>query len=918
MERLPQGRLSGESRVCVPPWHAMPVDDVLRRCDVDPAEGLSMAQAQTRVVQHGRNVLPRAAPQPAWLRWLAQFHNPLIYVLLIACGATWALGDWVDAGVILGVVLINAGVGFLQEGRAQRALDAVRDMLAHRATVWREAARHEVDAQALVPGDIVLLGPGDRVPADLRLLKVRGLQVVESALTGESLPVGKQRDPVPASAVLAERSSLAYCGTLVASGQATGVVVATGPGTEVGRIGQMVRDTRGLSTPLTRRLDALARQITLLIVLLSALAFAVGAWTRVLPWMDLFLAVVGLAVAAIPEGLPAVVTIVLVAGTRQLARRQAVVRRLPAVETLGAVSVICTDKTGTLTLNEMTAVRVALPGRVLQVSGRGHTPEGGFTHDGRAVNPDDDAELLDLLRCATLCNDARLVRAADQSWHIVGDPTEAALVVLARKAGLVDEAVRREWPRVDEIPFTSDARTMLTLHHDHAGHATILLKGAPEQVLALCASQSGGQPLDGAYWRRQELAAAEQGERMLAFARCVPPATQAQLSMADMGRHFDMLGLVGSMDPPRAEAGHAIATCRAAGIQVKMVTGDHAVTAAAIGRALGLRHEAPLSGELIDALDDQALRERMAATDIVARASPAHKMRLVRLLQADGHLVAMTGDGVNDAPSLKAADIGVAMGGKGTEAAREAAAIVLTDDHFATITRAVREGRIVFDNIQKSLLFMVPTNAGEAFVMLLSILLGLSLPVSASQILWVNTVTAVTLALALAFEPGEPHVMAQPPRQRDQALLSPLLLARIGFVGGLMVLSTFAVFEQALARGLSIESARTAAVNMLVAGEAVYLFNSRHLMAPCWGRQAWQGNPVLFVVVGVLIGLQALFTYAPPMQRLFHNEGLDAWTWLSIGALAAAQFAAVELEKAWQRQRAQRRVAGLTRATSGN
>ena len=894
------------------------MDDVLRRCEVDPAQGLTALQAQERAALQGRNVLPRAAVRPAWVRWLAQFHNPLIYVLLLACAATWALGDWVDAGVILGVVLINAGVGFLQEGRAQQALDAVRDMLAHRATVWREAARHDVDAGDLVVGDVVLLGPGDRVPADLRLLKVKGLQVVESALTGESLPVDKACDPVPATAVLAERSSLAYCGTIVASGQATGVVVATGAHTEVGRIGQMVRDTQALSTPLTRRLDAFARQVTLLIVLMSSLAFAVGAWTRVLPWMDLFLAVVGLAVAAIPEGLPAVVTIVLAAGTRQLARRQAVVRRLPAVETLGAVSVICTDKTGTLTLNEMTAVRVALSGRVLQVSGRGHVPEGGFSHAGQALNPEADEELLDLLRCAILCNDARLLREADQSWRTVGDPTEAALVVLARKAGLVDEVVRRAWPRIDEIPFESDARIMLTLHHDHAGHATILLKGAPEQVLALCASQAGGQTLDPAHWRQQEVAAAEQGERMLAFARCRLPAPQAQLSMADVARRFDMLGLVGSMDPPRAEAAHAIAACRAAGIQVKMVTGDHAVTAAAIGQALGLRHEAPLSGEQIDALDDLALRERVAETDIVARASPAHKLRLVRLLQADGHLVAMTGDGVNDAPSLKAADIGVAMGGKGTEAAREAAAIVLTDDNFATITRAVREGRIVFDNIQKSLLFMMPTNAGEAFVLLVSILLGLSLPVSASQVLWVNTVTAVTLALALAFEPGEPHVMAQPPRQRDQALLSPALLARIGFVGALMVLSTFTVFEQALARGLSIEAARTAAVNMLVAGETVYLFNSRHLMAPCWGWHAWRGNRVVFIVVGVLFVLQALFTYEPHVQRLFHNEGLDVWTWLSIAILAALQFGAVECEKAWQRRRARRRATALNPATSGS
>ena len=884
-------------------WHALSVDDAVSRLKTDPRQGLTRAEVAARLALHGPNRLPEAARRPAWRRFLQQFHNPLIYVLLVAGFATLALQDHIDAAVIFGVVVINAAIGFVQEGKAERALEAVRSMLAEHALVWRDGERHTVDAADLVPGDIVCLASGDRVPADLRVLRAKGLRVNEAALTGESVPVDKATDPQVASAPLADRHGMLHAGTIVAQGQALAAVVATGEHTEIGRIGSLVREVATLATPLTRRLDQFARQITVLILSIGAATFAYGLLVAGMPALEIFLAVVGLAVAAIPEGLPAVVTIVLALGTRVMARNRAVIRRLPAVETLGSVSVICTDKTGTLTCNEMSAVRLVLPARTLRVSGTGYGPEGAV-HDGDGtVDAADDPALDGLVRCGLLCNDARLEQAADQGWQVVGDPTEGALLVLARRAGLDAPSVEAGCPRLDAIPFESEHRYMATLHHDHEGRAFVLLKGAPERVLALCAAQADGEALDEAVWQGRIDEAARAGERVLALARCEVPSGQVSLTHADIHRRFTLLGLVGLIDPPRPDAMAAVAACQQAGIRVKMITGDHAVTAAAIGRALGLRAEQALTGDEIDALDDTALQARIEAVDVFARASPEHKLRLISALQARGQFVAMTGDGVNDAPALKAADIGVAMGLKGTDAAREAADVVLTDDHFATIARAVHEGRVVFDNIKKSLLFMMPTNFGEAGVIVLAIFAGLALPVTAGQILWVNTVTAVTLALALAFEPGESGVMCRPPRPARSPLIGKALAFRMAYVSALMVAVTFAVFEWSLTRGYSLEHARTAAVNMLALGEMVYLFNVRHFTAPAWGREVVLGNRVALTVSAVLIGLQLAFTYLPPMQAVFQTAPLDLATWGVIGVLAAAKFAAVELEKAVWRAR---------------
>jgi magnesium-transporting ATPase (P-type) len=897
------------SKAAAPPWHALPVGEVVASLQSHEHAGLQPEQAAQRLTHHGPNQLAQATRRPPWLRFLLQFHNPLIYVLIVAGCTTLALGGLVDAGVILGVVLVNALIGHIQEGKAERALEAVRGMLAARAHVLRNGERHQIDAAELVPGDIVLLESGDKVPADLRLTRARNLRIIESALTGESAPVEKSVAPVAAGAALGDRLSVCFSGTLVAYGQGQGVVVATGAQTELGRIGTLVGEVQTLATPLTRRLDQFARQITAFILGVSALTMLYGYFVAKMPLLELFLAVVGLAVAAIPEGMPAVVTIVLAIGTRVMARKKAIVRRLPAVETLGSVTVICSDKTGTLTRNEMTVVRVLLHDGEIQVTGTGYAPEGGLFRGGVAVDPDAEAPLMHLLQAAMLCNDARLREEPANQWLMVGDPTEGALMTLARKAGLDMLQMDGDFRRVDAIPFESERQYMATLHHDRAARQHfVLLKGAPERVFALCRTQHAGAPLDVARWNAAVERAAGDGERVLALARCTWTDARTEIDVADMTLRFELLGLVGIIDPPRDEAIAAVAECQRAGIRVKMITGDHAVTAAAIGRQLGLAADRCLTGDAIERLDDSSLRQHALRTDVFARASPEHKLRLIAALQAEGHLVAMTGDGVNDSPALKAADIGVAMGAKGTDAAREASDLVLTDDNFATIARAVREGRVVFDNIKKSLMYMLPTNGGQAGVILLAIFAGLPLPVTAGQILWVNMVTAVTLALSLAFEPAERGVMDHAPRPVGEPIITRFLALRILFVILLIVATTFLVFHWELQRGNSLELARTAAVNMIVVCEVFYLFNVRFFTDHAFRRETLTGNPVVLLVVGILAVLQLLFTYAPPMQQIFRTQPLDAASWAVLLALGVAVFVAVELEKAVLRHQRVRRL----------
>ncbi|MFP5403133.1 MAG: cation-transporting P-type ATPase [Gammaproteobacteria bacterium] len=881
-------------------WHSLGTDDSLVRLDVSRA-GLDTDAVDTRRARYGANRLPPPARTPGWKRFLLQFHNVLIYVLLAAGVITALLGHTLDSFVIFGVVVINAIIGHIQEGRAEQALDAIRDLLSPHAIVTRGGARHEIDAEDLVPGDIVHLASGDRVPADLRLVDVKNLRVMEAALTGESLAVDKQVDSVEANAALGDRASMAWSGTLVTYGQATGVVVATGTATEIGRISTLLAGVEQLTTPLLKQMAHFGRWLAAAILVVSAAVFAFGVWGRDYAASDMFLAAVGLAVAAIPEGLPAIMTITLAIGVTRMAHRHAIIRRLPAVETLGAVSVICSDKTGTLTKNEMTVQTVITADATFTVSGSGYAPEGGFARDGVRVAPGGDPLLEALARAALLCNDADL-RETDAGWQLAGDPTEGALLTLAMKAGLDLRRTRDAWPRTDVIPFESEHRFMATLNHDHAGHGFIFLKGAPERVLGLCTAQRGADgeaPLDAAAWHARMDAAAAGGMRLLALAMRRGDAATA-LNFADIeDGGFTLLAVFGMADPPREEAIRAVAACRSAGIKVKMITGDHAATAQAIGRQLGLDESVQaMTGAEIETIDDTRLREVVGEVDVFARASPEHKLRLVEALQARGAVTAMTGDGVNDAPALRRADIGVAMGRKGTEAAKEAAGMVLADDNFASIAHAVEEGRTVYGNLKKALVFILPTNAAQAGMILIAILLGLTLPITPVQILWVNMVTAVTLALAIAFEHPEPNVMREPPRDPSEPLLTRFMLWRIVFVTVFLVAGSLGLFLWELERGMPVEVARTAAINALVMGEIFYLFNCRRLTAPVVGWAGFVGNRAVLFAIGVLVVLQGLFTFGPLLQTLFDTAPLDALTWLKIFAFGVIVYSVVEIEKA--------------------
>ena len=807
--------------------------------------------------------------------------------------------------MILAVVLVNAAVGFAQEGKAERALDAIRKMVSPRASVLRDGQRESVAVEGLVPGDTVLLEAGDRVPADLRLLRARGLLVDEALLTGESVASEKDAAPVAAEAPLGDRRSMAYSGTLVAAGQATGVVTATGARTEIGRISTLLAGVEQLTTPLLRQIGRFGQVFTWTAFGGAALLFAFAVQFRGFAWPDALIAVVALSVGVIPEGLPAVITITLAIGVQRMAKRQAIVRRLPAVETLGATSVICSDKTGTLTRNEMSARQVAARGQVVQASGSGYQPEGRLTAgDGEDVATGLDA-IMPLVRCGLLCNDAQL-RQKSGRWTVEGDPMEGALVALAMKAGLDPDQERAAWRRRDEVPFDSAHRFMATLNQGPGGERTIFLKGAPERLLELAAAElgpDGERPLDQGYWSGLIADFASAGERILGFAfRPADPAL-GRLDLADATRGVVFLGIVGLIDPPRDEAVAAVAECRSAGIDVKMITGDHASTAGAIARQLGLaRDPRVMTGAELDAVPEDTLAELVRETTVFARANPEHKLRIVRSLQSQGSIVAMTGDGVNDAPALNQADIGIAMGHKGTEAAKEAAQMVLLDDNFATIVNAVHEGRTVYDNIRKVVAWTLPTNGGEALTVIMALLVGFALPMSAAQILWINLILTATLGLVLAFEPSEPDIMRRPPRAGDAPLLSPFLLWRVVLVSVLFMGIGLGMFFTALGRGHDLATARTIVVNTVVVLEIFYLFNVRYMHRTSISLRGALGTPAVLAAIGVVVAAQLLFTYAPFMHELFDSRPVALADGVAIILVGVALMLVLEGEKILMRR----------------
>ena len=873
--------------------------------------GLSAAEAAARLTRDGPNRLPPPRRRRVWERLAAQFHNVLIYILLLAALGTALLGHVLDTAVIIGVVLINAVIGFVQEGRAEQALAAIRDLLAPEARVVRDGVRQRVAAEDLVVGDLVVIEAGDKLPADLRLMACHNLRIDEALLTGESMAVEKSTATVEVDAGLGDRFNVAYSGTLVAYGQGEGWVVATAAATEIGRVSSMLEDVETLTTPLLRQVAEFGRWLSVGIIALALATFGFGFFIAEQPLADIFLAAVSLAVAAIPEGLPAIMTITLAIGVQRMAGRHAIIRRLPAVETLGSVTVICSDKTGTLTRNEMTVQSIETADADFAVAGVGYAPEGEISLGGVAVDMAGQPVLAALLRVASLCNEAQLKPPQGEvtAWQIDGDPTEGALLVAACKAGIDREDLLGIMPRTALLPFDTDYRYMATLHAcEDAG--LLLLKGAPEQVLTRCHAQqteAGEAPLDHAYWQQRIEALAERGQRVLAAAQKRLDSAGSKLSRDDLDDGMVLLGLFGILDPPREEAVAAVASCREAGIAVKMITGDHGTTARVIADQLGMAPAAEvLTGDAVEKLADADLQARVMATEVFARASPEHKLRLVTALQAQGQVVAMTGDGVNDAPALKRADVGIAMGRKGTAAAREASEMVLADDNFASIVHAVEEGRTVYDNLSKAILFILPTNGGQALTVFAAVIFGMALPLTPVQVLWVNMVVAVTLALALAFEPAEPGLMTRPPRSPTAPLLNGLLLWRVVFVSSLLLAGTFGHFLWLEQAGASLEQARTAAVNTLVAGTLFYLFNSRYVLAPVLNRKGLFGSRAVWLAVVILVLLQMAFTHVPWLQRLFGTANLDPLSWLLILAFGIFVLLAVEMEKCILRSRQSR------------
>jgi len=880
-------------------FHALEADAALQKLEARP-EGLSREDVEKRLAANGPNRLPEVAPEGLLKRFFKHFHDVLIYVLLGAATVTAFLGHWIDTAVIVGVVVINAIIGFIQTGKAEKALAGIREMLSIKAQVRRAGAWTEVASEELVPGDIVRLRSGNRVPADLRLIEVTNLRIEESALTGEAEPSEKSASAVPADTPIGDRKGMAYSGSLVSAGRGIGVVCATGPQTEIGRINRMISEVEKVETPLTRQMNAFGKVLSAVVVVMAFVMFGIGWAVHDMPFEELFLASIGFAVAAIPEGLPAVLTITLAIGVQRMAKRKAITRRLAAVETLGSVTVICSDKTGTLTRNEMTAREVVTTVRSYTVKGTGYAPEGGVSHgaDETPADTESDADLHALVEAMAVCNDAS-VTEGDRSWKLNGEPTEGALVTLALKTRFSTEGYERR----AVIPFESENKFMATLNRRPDGGQVLLMKGAPDRLLDRCGYQrapdGGRQPLDRTFWESELERIGGRGERVLAAAFKPMPAEAEGLSMDDLDEELVFLGVVGIIDPPRPEAIDAIATCLAAGIRVKMITGDHALTARAIGREMGMPGtDEAVTGAQVEKASDAELQDLVRDHDVFARTSPEHKLRLVRALQANGEVVAMTGDGVNDAPALKRADVGVAMGIKGTEATKEAAEFVLADDNFASIERAVEEGRTIYDNLRKAILFILPTNGAEALVVLAAVIAGFTLPITAVQILWVNMVSAVTLALVLAFEPAEPGLMRRPPRDPRAPILGIYFIWRLAFISILIGGATIGLFLLEIGSGMPVEVARTVAVNALVVSQIFYLFNSRNLRESSFEIRRPLQNKAMLIAVPSLVLLQLLFVYAPFMHTWFGSTPLDLRHWWPPLAVGIGVFLVAELEKA--------------------
>jgi cation-transporting P-type ATPase F len=898
-------------------WHHISHDEVVTLFESDTDKGLDIFEIVHRQASFGLNQLTPQKGKSPFVLFLIQFHQPLVYILLGATLITFLLQEWVDSGVIFAVVLVNAIIGFIQESKALKAIEALARSMEGTATVIRAGKKESILASDLVPGDLVLLQSGDKVPADLRLIRSRELQVDESALTGESVPVQKQSGQLEQETLLAERSNMAYSSTLVTYGTAVGIAVATGDSTEIGRINVLIANASSIATPLTRKITHFSKILLWVILALSGLTFIAG-WLHGESLLDTFMAAVALAVGAIPEGLPAAMTIMLAIGVGKMARRNAIIRKMPAVETLGSTTVICSDKTGTLTKNQMTVLQVFAGVQCYQFKGLGYAPEGEICVDDSVIDPQSKLALMECMKAGMLCNDSRLI-SKDGQWNIEGDPTEVALITAAIKTGLSSEILEKELPRIDVLPFESQHQYMATLHTTASDSShTIYLKGSVESVLARCHDmcdddlKSKSLDIDRIHHEMEVMAA--KGLRVLAFARKVLTTPSQTVNHDDVQEGLSFIGLQAMMDPPREEAISAVAVCQHAGIQVKMITGDHVSTAAAIAHQIGLNDSQDndpdsfaVRGNALAQLSDREMMELAQQGAVFARVTPEQKLRLVEALQANGHVVAMTGDGVNDAPALKQADIGVAMGVGGTEVAKEAADMILIDDNFATIEAAIEEGRTVFDNLVKFITWTLPTNVGEGLVILVAVFFGLTLPITPVQILWINMTTALLLGMMLAFEGKEPEIMSRPPRRPETPVLTKDLLIRIGYVSLMLLTGAYGLFEWAIMQDKSLDTARTLAVNMFVFGEMFYLFHCRSLRYSMFKLGVFS-NPWLLIGVVLMTLLQIFFTYSDVMNKVFGTTSLNLVEWSLILACGLAIYSVVSIEK-WYRCYLENRVA---------
>lgn len=876
-------------------WHSMPVNEVTKKLETNSTSGLSREEVLKRTELFGKNEIPQGKKQSELKRFLLQFNNLLIYILFTAAVITALMNHWIDTWVILLVVLINAIIGYVQEGKAEKALAGIRNMLSPHAVVIREGKQKEIEAKELVPGDVVQLKSGDKIPADVRIIESRDLQVEESPLTGEAEAVEKNVNPVAPDSLLGDRTGMGFSGTTVVYGKAKALVVETGAATEIGKINTMMSEVQVITTPLLQQIEQFSKWLSFAILGITAGFFAFGYFFRQYSVSELFLTSIGLVVAAIPEGLPAIMTITLAIGVQQMAKRKAIIRKLPSVETLGSVNVICSDKTGTLTRNEMTARTIITADNTYTVEGTGYEPKGDILLNNKKCTGEEDRVLKKLMKCLRVCNNSEISQNEAGQWEMTGAPTEAALLSLSMKAGLKDF----KFERLDIIPFESEHKFMATLDRIN-DNTLVFMTGAPERLLEKCSFQytaEGKKEIDRALWKEKLDTTASKGQRILGAAFRPAEEDEHSIELPLDKPNFIFLGIIGIIDPPREEVIEAIKECKSAGVIVKMITGDHVLTAKDIGKEIGIEDsEQAVSGQEIEQMSEEELKTNVLRFSIFARTTPEHKLRLVKALQANGLLCAMTGDGVNDAPALKKANIGIAMGIKGTEVTKDASEMVLADDNFATIVSAIREGRTVYDNIKKALFFILPTNGAESLVLMAAVILGITMPISPAQILWVNMVTAVTLALSISFEPMEKNVMKRPPRNVGQPILGKQFLWKIIFVSFLIGAFTLQVFNGMLNSGLEEAAARTVAVNTLVCSQLFYLFNCRKMKGPAINKHFFENKYVFYAAI-ILTILQVFFVYTPFMNNFFETRPLAFIYWIYSGLAALVIFMIVEIEK---------------------